>query len=178
MSVVRVILALGLAVLVLSGLVIGKTREEGRLRGRLQAVERCQAALPTADLTASAERCPPAVAAVHVEAVRSAVCDKALLGLDLFALRTSCSTEVKTLFGQREAESRRADALAEILKTERAARAADIARAEARARTETERKHRAEAAISSAPRNGDLLVLDAGRLCQLRGEDAGCAAAP
>lgn len=130
MSVVRMILALGLAVLVLSGLVIGKTQEEGRLRGRIRAVESCQAALPTTDLTATAERCPPLVAAVHVEAVRSAACDKALLGLDLFALRTVCSTEVKTLFSQREAESRRADALDDILKSERAAHAADIARAE------------------------------------------------
>lgn len=178
MSQSRIFIALGLAILTLSGLSLGKAREETRLRDRIAGLEACQGALGKADLTASAEHCPPPLAAVHVAARRQAGCDHALLAGDLFALRTICSTEVKTLFAQREAETRRADNLADILKTERADRAADIARAEARARTETERKLRAQAAISSAPRDGDLLVLDAGLLCQLRGESADCAAAP
>lgn len=178
MSPVRLWIALSLTALALGGLTMSKAREETQLRDRIAGLEGCQATLVKGDLTASAEACPSAVAAVHVQARRASVCDQALLGGDLFALRTACSTEVKTLFSQREAETLRADSLDEALKTERARRSADIARAEARARTETERKLRAEAAISSAPRNGDLLVLDADRLCQLRGEDAGCPAVP
>lgn len=176
MSTIRVIIALALAVVALSGLTFTKAKEEGRLRADIGALTACQTAVTTTDLSSSALKCPPAVAGVHAAAQRAAICDQALLAGELFVIRSACSTEVKTLFSQREAESRRADSLAETLKTERNARAADIARAEARVRTETERKIRAEAALAAAPRNGDRLVLDAGRLCQLRGEDAACAA--
>ncbi len=167
---IRIVLAMAAVIVALGGLSIGKTAEEGRLRTSIAGHVACDVALTKPDLTASAARCPGPVAAVHVEALRSALCDRALLGGDLFALRTSCSTEVKTLFAHREAETRRADALAELLARERADRGAAITRAETRARTETERKLRAAAVISDAPRRGDLLVLDAERLRQLGGE--------
>ncbi len=169
---IRVILAMGAVILALGGLSIGKTAEEGRLRATIGGHVACGLALQSSDLTASAVRCPTATAAVHRQAVQSQACDAALLKLDLFAIRTSCSTEVKTLFAAREAESRRADNLAELLDQARAGQAAAIRRAEARAVSQTERSHRAEVAISEAPRRGDLVVLDADRLRQLGGQDA------
>lgn len=173
---IRLTVALVVAVLALAGLSLSKHQEEGRLRLSLAARDACLSAVAGDDLAATNLRCDPEVAKVHVAAERSAVCDAALLTGELFLMRSSCTTEVKTLYGHREAESRRADSLQDILNRERADQAAAITRAEARARSETERKHRAEAALSGAPRDGDLLVLDADRLRQLRGEDA--AAAP
>lgn len=168
----RIVLIQVALILALLGLAGSKTQEEGRLRAAIAGHVACEAAVANPDLTASAARCPDEVAAVHREAVRAQACEAALLSLDLFAVRTSCSTEVKTLFAAREAESRRADQLAEILDQERAGRAAAITRAEARARTETERTLRAQSALQGAPRRGDLLVLDAERLRQLGAGDA------
>lgn len=169
---IRIILALVSVAIALGGLSIGKTQEEGRLRETIAGHVACDFALTGSDLTASAVRCPGPTATAHAASVRTEACDAALLSLDLFALRTSCSTEVKTLFASREAESRRADQLAEILDQERAGRAAAITRADARARTETERTMRAQSALQGAPRRGDLLVLDAERLRQLGAGDA------
>lgn len=169
---IRIILALAAVTLALGGLSIGKTAEEGRLRKIITDQRACDAAVFGTDLSASLARCPAATAAVHAEAQRAGVCDQALLAGELFVMRTSCSTEVKTLFANRQAETQRADALAEVLADERADRGAAITRAETRARSETERKLRAEAALSEAPRRGDRLVLDAERLRQLGGEPA------
>ena len=154
------------------GLNLSKGREEGRLRAVIASHLACSAAVAGADPAASAEACRPAVAARHLTAVRADRCDAALLAADLFAVEAACSTEVKTLLAHRQAETRRADSLMDTLKVERADQAAAIARAETRARTQAERKARADAAIAAAPRDGDLLVFDAGRLRQLRGEDA------
>lgn len=173
----RVVLALVATIVALSGLVAAKTAEERRLRDDIDARAACGVALTGQDLTASIARCPEPLAAVHRQARQPIVCDQALLAGDLFVMRSSCSTEVKTLFAAREAETRRADALAETLARERGARAAAIQRAEARARSETERKTRADAALQAAPRDDSgRLVLDAGRLRQLAGERAGVAA--
>lgn len=157
----------GVAGIAASALTI--SHERG-LKETIKGHEACEVSLQGTDLSASAARCPAKVAAVHSEARRAAVCDQALLAGELFVVRTSCSTEVKTLFADRQAETRRADDLNGLLGDERAGRAAAITRAEVRARSETERKFRAAAVISSAPRNGDLLVLDADRLRQLGGE--------
>lgn len=168
----RLTATLAVAVLTLAGLTLSKCQEEGRLRTDLAARDACLKAVAGDDLSSTNLRCPAEVAQVQAVAVRSSVCDAALLTGELFVMRSSCTTEVKTLHGQRDAESRRADSLLEVLRQERVGQAAAITRAEARARSETERKHLAEAALSSAPRDGDLLVLDADRLRQLRGEDA------
>ena len=172
---IRLTVALAAAVLALGALSWTKSQEEGRLRADLAQRDACLEAVAGPDLSSTNLRCSPEVAQVHGAAVRASVCDAALLTGELFLMRSSCTTEVKTLFSHREAESRRADSLQDILNQERADQAAAITRAEARARSETERKHRAEAALSSAPRDGDLLVLDADRLRQLRGEDAAAA---
>lgn len=168
----RLIIALVLAVASLGGLSISKVREEAQLRDRIEAQADCLKAVAGDDTGPAGLRCPAPVAATHRTAVQARACDQALLGGDLFLMRTACTTEVKTLFAAREAETARADGVAEQLAQERAGQAAAITRAEVRVRTETERKLRAEAALSSAPRNGDRLVLDAGRLRQLQGDDA------
>lgn len=177
--IVRILLA---AVLALGGLSAGlgvlikaKAAEERSLRDALDGFQACHIALGESDLSASAARCAAPVAAVHANARRAEACDQALLEADLFTVRTSCSTEVMTLLAQRDAETHRADQTARALMAERADRAAAITRAEARVRTETERKARAEAVIQDAPRNGDgLVVLDAQRLCELRSAGALC----
>lgn len=159
-------LALLAAVAALTTLVAAKNREETALRADLNTALQCQAAV--AGVGDPAGLCPPQVVQVARAAARSAACDQALLQAELFAVRTSCSTEVKTLLAQRDAEAARADSLAEIVQRERADRAAAITRAENRARTEAERTARAAQAIAAAPRDGaGLVVLDAGRLRQL-----------
>lgn len=161
---------LGVSGLLLA-LVAAKTAEEGRLRETLDGHAACEAAVATVDPTASAVRCSTAVAAAHAAKLRAEACDQALLGGDLFVMRASCSTEVKTLFAAREAETRRADSLAEVLSEERAGQAAAITRAESRARTQAERTQRAQSTLRDAPRRGDLVVLDAERLRQLGDAD-------
>ncbi len=176
---IRVALALGAALIALAAYTFNERQDheakaEG-LRAVIQGHVSCNGALAGPDILVSAERCPPELAAVHATARRAEVCDKALLEGDLFTVRTACSTEVMTLLAQRDAESRRADSQADALRAERADRAAAITRAETRARSETERTHRAEAALQSAPRNGaGHVVLDARRLCELRDATAAC----
>lgn len=154
------------AVAALTTVIAAKNREEAALRDDLNTALQCQAAV--AGVGDPAGLCPPAVIAVARRATAAAACDQALLEANLFAVRASCSTEVKTLLGQRDAESVRADSLADTLQAERADRAAAITRAEIRARTEAERNARAAAAIAAAPRDGaGHVVLDAERLRQL-----------
>lgn len=176
---IRIIIALALGVLALSGLTFSKVAEEGRLRKVIAGHEACATALASDDLQASATTCPSATSGIHAAWRRAEACDRALLEADLFTVRTSCSTEVMTLLAQRDAEASRADRQTEALDDERADRAAAITRAEGRVRTETERKLRAEAVIQNAPRNGDgLVVLDAQRLCELRSATDACAPVP
>lgn len=177
MSRLVTIAAIALLALTTSSAVYGaiKGREAEDLKVKVKAHAACDQAVQGRDILISAERCPPKIAAVHAAARRSETCDQALLSADLFTIRTSCSTEVMTLLGERDAENSRADRLAESLAEERADRAAAITRAEARTRTETERKVRAEAVLQGLPRDGDgLLVLDAQRLCELRSASAAC----
>lgn len=176
---IAAVLALGALSAGLGIVVKSKTAEEKGLRSALGGFEACHTALTGTDLTASSSKCKPPIAAVHAAARRAEVCDQALLNADLFTIRTSCSTEVMTLLAQRDAETHRADRQTSALAAERADRGAAISRAEARVRTETERKARAEAVIQDAPRNGDgLVVLDAQRLCELRSATAACAPRP
>lgn len=154
-----------------AGVIFGKNREEADLRAVLQGWEACGEAVATDAVTESVERlCPAAIAEDVTGSRRTAACDQALLEADLFAVRATCSTEVKTLLGQRDAETNRADSLAEVLSRTRADQAAAIARAETRARTEAERSARARTVIEGAPRGPDGLVdCDAGCLRDLAG---------
>lgn len=163
----------------MSAVTVAEHRASGRKIDALETIVAaqtgCNVALAGPDVLVSAERCPPALAAVHTTALRAQACDQALLEAELFTVRATCSTEVMTLLAQRDAEGGRADRLAETLEAERIDRAAAITRAEIRARTETERTHRAEAALQSAPRSdAGLVVLDARRLCEFRDATAAC----
>ncbi len=149
----------------LSLLVVTKHQEEGRLRKTIAGHEACLRDAGGTDVAATVRSCPAPVAVQHRIARAAVRCDAALLSADLFAVEAACSTEVKTLLAERQAESRRADSLDEALKTTRADQAAAISRAETRARTQAERTARGQAAVSAAPRDAaGLVVCDAGCL--------------
>lgn len=154
-----------LMIALLSAAVVAKHREEGRLRTEIAAQASCLRDAGGTDPAASARSCPAPVAAQHRIARASARCDQALLAADLFAVDAACSTEVKTLLAERQAESRRADSLADALGGARRDQAAAVTRAETRARTQAERNARGQAAVSAAPRDAaGLVVCDAGCL--------------
>lgn len=142
----------------MGAVIVGKTKEEAGLRKEITAQTLCLAAAGGPDADASARACPAPVAAQHRLARMSARCDAGLLQGDLFAVEAACSTEVKTLLAQRQAETGRADSLDAALKSSRADTAAAITRAEARARSQTQRTSNAQAAVSAAPRDPDGLV--------------------
>lgn len=162
---IRVAIVASLAAGLLGTVVIAKGREEGRLREVIASHESCIRDAGGTNAAATAETCPVAVAVQHRIARASARCDAALLGADLFAVDAACSTEVKTLQAQRDAESRRAESLDAALKRARADQAAAVARAENRSRSQAERTARGQAAVSAAPRDdAGLVVCDAGCL--------------
>lgn len=140
-------------------LIVAKHREEGGLRKTIAAHESCLRDAGGVNAAASALSCPAPVALQHRLARASVRCDAALLGADLFAVDAACSTEVKTLLSQRDAEAERAESLDVALKRARADQAAAVARAETRARVQAERNARGQAAVSTAPRDSDGLVV-------------------
>lgn len=155
----------GIVIAAMGLLIVTKHQEEGRLRETIAAHASCLRDAGGIDAAASARSCPVPVALQHRIARASVRCDEALLGADLFAVDAACTTEVKTLLAQRDAESRRAESLDEALKRARADQAAAVSRAESRARTQAERTARGQAAVSAAPRDdAGLVVCDAGCL--------------
>jgi hypothetical protein len=155
----------GVAIAALVGVIALKNAEEAGLRETMAGQTACLTAAGGADPVASAASCPPAVAAQHRIARASVRCDRALLEADLFAVEAACSAEVKTLLSQRDAETVRADGLVGALARARTDQAAAVSRAEARARTQSQRTARGQAVVSSAPRDVDgLVVCDAGCL--------------
>lgn len=140
-------------------LIVTKHQEEGRLRKVVAAHEACIRDAGGEDPALTARSCPQPVAIQHRIARAAVRCDAALLGADLFAVEAACSTEVKTLQAERQAESRRADTMATALTRARADQAAAVSRAEARARTQNERTVRGQTVVSAAPRDADGLVV-------------------
>ncbi|MGH7027359.1 hypothetical protein [Brevundimonas sp.] len=130
-----------------------KNVEERGLRTSIAGHEACDRALDQQDPSVSAKACPAPVAAVHRRAVQAATCDQALTNGDLFALRSACSTPVKTLTAQRDAARTERDDANAALDQLRADQAGAIARAEARGRTQTQRIQSAQNDLASAPRN-------------------------
>lgn len=111
-------------------------------------------------------RCLPQVRNRLEAERRSHVCSTALLQDDsaasLFAVRNSCSAGVKRLHAQREAATNNLADVQSQLDTVRADSLSAIARAEARATNQNERKRRADNAIKAAPVDRDgLNVCDA-----------------
>lgn len=155
----------GIVIAAMGLLIVTKHQEEGRLRKTIAAHESCLRDAGGINAAASAGSCPAPVALQHRIARASVRCDAALLGADLFAVDAACSTEVKTLLSERNAESLRAGSLADALKRARADQAAAVARAENRFRSQAERTARGQAAVSAAPRDdAGLVVCDAGCL--------------
>lgn len=137
--------------------------------------QRCVQAMtdgPAAFL-AVGKACDPAIASAQFAALSSAVCDQALSAKseNTAALRQVCSTAVKTVVAQRNVAIGERDAALGDLKTTRAGQAAAITRAEARIRTEAQRKIDAAQVVATAPRDADgLVVCDAVCLRRRAGE--------
>lgn len=111
--------------------------------------------------------CDPIIAGRWARAVQAETCDASLSAVpeNRYGVGNNCSTAVKRLQAQRDAAATERDGANEALKRERAAQAAAIRRAVADTRVQAERKSRAAAAVQSAPRNPDgLVVCDAGCL--------------
>ena len=117
--------------------------------------------------------CPPKVSAAITAARAAAVCEAGLKADVAFTIATACGAQVRDRVArQRAAEHNLADALAQLAQAEQRTIAA-VSRAEARATQTAERKARAKAAISAAPRDaGGLLTCDADCLRNLSGGPA------
>ena len=108
------------------------------------------------------DSCLPRLKGAIVAQRQGAACEAALAADDLWGISTACGAQVKDRVArQRAAEHNLADAREQLAQAEQRTIAA-VTRAEARARSTAERKARATAAISAAPRDaGGLLVCDA-----------------
>lgn len=137
------------------------------LKRQVAGFEACEAAIvggPKAK--APAEVCSAAIVGAKRRADQAEACDAALKAADLYAIRTSCSAEVKALEARWAETQGEAERLAEDLKTEREGKAAALVAAERRGQLASERRARAAAAVEAAPRDGDgLAVYDADRVC-------------
>ena len=160
------------------GAAIYKDRE--RLQNLATAHQACEDAVAgKAKTRPVAEVCTRPIADLHRAAFAAAACDQALGKLDLFAIRTSCSTAVKDLFADRQTKADRVETLTGELGRLRLDQAAAIARAEARARTQAEQKAKADAAIAAAPVRADgLRVCAAECVRDVTGGTIGPAAQP
>ena len=132
-------------------------RDAREARGQLRA---CTAA--AGDAGKPLDSCPPQLKGAIIARRQMAACEAALKADDLWVISTACGAQVMDRVArQRAAEHNLADAREQLARAEQRTIAA-VTRAEARARTSAERKARATAAISAAPRDaGGLLVCDA-----------------
>ncbi|MDF7776890.1 hypothetical protein P1X14_16655 [Sphingomonas sp. AOB5] len=149
----------------------GKVRELTLQRDNCIAVAEGKPGVP--------EVCPAQIA-VHIRAsARAAICEQALAGRDLYAIRAACSEQVKRAVAERDAAiAERADLRTQLAQAD--ARTADaVARAEKRATTTATRKADNDRTISTAPRTADGLVrCDADCLRRLSGEAGSDASRP
>lgn len=137
-------------------------------RGARAELKICTAA--AGDARKPLEGCPDVLVASIDDARRSAQCDAAIAGENLYAERASCTEAVKrrgALLTAAQADL--ADARAQLAEGQRRTTAA-IARAEARATAQARRDADARSALSLAPRGPDgLLTCDAECLRRLSG---------
>lgn len=149
---IRLLVASGAMVALLSALVVAKSREEHRLRDVIAGWEACETATTGSDLTAAAAHCPGAIAAVHRRAVQSGRCDEALAADDAFTQSAACSAPVQRLVAERDTARRERDRLTASLAEVRRGLADEIARAEARGRTQAQRTQSVQTRLDAAPR--------------------------
>lgn len=121
----------------------------------------CVAALQPNNIIDPGRLCDPAISNDHAAAVMAKTCDQALDAIpeNTGALRLVCSTSVKTLAAERDVARTERDGLQRDITTLKAGQAEAIRRAEARVQTEAQRKANAVAALASAPRDADGLVV-------------------
>jgi hypothetical protein len=138
------------------------------------AARACVAAVtPGAKASADpAKACPPVIAADHAVAVRARACDSAFMARpeNTYGVAANCSAPVKGVQAERDVARREAGRLTKDLQTERLGQDAAIARAQAAATTQAERKARADAALKAAPRDRDGLVVCAADCLRARSE--------
>lgn len=142
-----------LASAALLAVINAKNVEERGLRATIAGHDACDTALGQSDLSASAARCPAAVAAVHRLSVQAAICDQALTADDAFVMRASCPTSVKTLSAERDAALGERDASNAVIAQLRTEQAAAIVRAETRGFNQAQRIQSAQTQLAAAPRN-------------------------
>ena len=126
---------------------------------QVDAHRTCLAAIrPDAKLGADPRKlCDPITAARWARAVQAETCDLAFSARpeNRYGVANNCSTAVKRVQAQRDAVSTELHGLVTELATVRSNQTAAIRRAEADARTQAERKLRAQAAVDRAPRTAD-----------------------
>lgn len=168
---IRAWIGMGALVAFSTAVLISKSVEETRLRAVIAGHDACAGAVANGELDVSASRCPPAVAAAHRAQARGQICDAALTTGDLFAMRSACSTSVKTVVAERDgARTERNDARAEVGRLRRD-QAAAIARAEARGFAHAQRTHDLETRLEgdADPSDRGLARCDAECLLRLGG---------
>jgi hypothetical protein len=159
------------ATLLAGGLWLKHDRDRYRDRDRAHAA--CVEAVEGRGAKTLDEVCAPPVAAAAAQAARARSCDAGLARAsgDIAAgVPMTCAAPVKALAAQAAIFAARVEDLRGQLAVAAEETDSAIDRALARERAATLRKVNAEAAVEGAPRDaGGLVVLDAGRLCQLAG---------
>lgn len=128
---------------------------------KLNAHRACLVSLQSGRADADpAQLCEPIIATNHLVAARSYACDAALTATpeNTYGVKASCTLAVKTVQAERDVARGEASRLTNTLNDERLQRDDVVARAEAAATTQAERKARAAAALKAAPRDGAGLV--------------------
>lgn len=156
----KLALSLGALVAVVAALLFGASQHNRaeRLQVKVDNQATCVKSIklaPRADLPSGL--CAPAIAVAVIAAQGYVSCNSALDGGDLFAIRATCSTPVKTLLAERDAARTERDGAKRDLNRTRKEQPAVIARAATRARTQVQKEVQAHAAISAAPRDSDGL---------------------
>lgn len=162
------LLAIGLGALALMGSV-SLNAHQAKVLGQHRAC--VQAIKPDARLGADPRKlCDPVIAARWARAVQAETCDASLSAkpANLYGIGNNCSTPVKTLHAQYGVVADELGAAVQALKDQKGDQVAAIRRAEADARVQFERKSRAAAAVQSAPRNADGLVICDARCLRAR----------
>ncbi len=159
---------LGAALAAAVGVIALKQAEEGRLRAVIKGHENCARAVD-GDRAYDLGGCPAPIFKATTEARDARDCERGLQLLNLGA-PASCTTHVRRLAADRDAKASEAVNLTDQLNQANATQAAAVARAIVRERTAATRTNHAETVVASAPRSDrGLVVLDAGRLCELAG---------
>lgn len=174
MSMLKVygLLAIGLGALALAGSVslnVHQAKVLGQHRACVMAIK------PNARLGADPRKlCDPAIAERWARAVQAETCDTALSAkpANAYGIGNNCSTPVKTLHAQYGVVAEELAGAVQALKDQKGDQVAAIRRAEADARVQAERKSRAAAAVQSAPRNADGLVICDARCLRARRANA------